>query len=193
MTTPSTARDPSALLAAARDAGILLWREGERIRWRTTKAPAPAELLEALRRVKPALRPLLPEGIPADPMAAGRDRLEALAAELRHPLADLLEWYAHDLDDLGTLSADAARRVVTDYLENRDTYRRMAGLRVERPKAEAAPAPPAEVFCCQCARWTPDPVNPGAGLGTCEAGASVLAWPHLPRRCESFTPSAGAE
>lgn len=193
MTTPSTARDPFALLAAARDAGILLWREGDRIRWRTTRAPVSAELLHALRRVKPDLRPLLPEGIPADPTAAGRDRLEALAAELRHPLDDLLEWYAHDLDDLGTLSANAARGVVVDYLENRDTYRRMAGLPLDLPEALATPAPAAEVFCCQCGHWTPDPVNPGAGLGTCEAGASVLAWPHLPRRCASFEPAAGAE
>lgn len=55
--------------------------------------------------------------------ARGRARLAAIARETGCPLDDLLDWYAGDLGDLGTMELQDVRDVVHDYLRNRHIYR----------------------------------------------------------------------
>jgi len=55
--------------------------------------------------------------------ALARRRLEMLAKEFNHPADDLLDWYKHDLEDLGEYPKEWAREAVTEYLRNLATYR----------------------------------------------------------------------
>jgi len=52
-----------------------------------------------------------------------RRRLEALAQEFNHPVADLLDWYKSDLQDLGEFPMERARWIVKEYIANLESYR----------------------------------------------------------------------
>jgi len=92
---------------------------------------------EALARWLPRLREHKAEiWAELEAQARGRARLETLARELRHPLEDLLAWYAEDVADLGELPVKQVRAIVAEYLQNRDTYR------------PPAPSPGAFAGCC---------------------------------------------
>ncbi|CAK0762792.1 hypothetical protein CCP3SC5AM1_3270002 [Gammaproteobacteria bacterium] len=58
------------------------------------------------------------------PADRGRRRLSILAKESGHPIADLLDWYQHDLDDLGSDTEVNVRAIVGDYVTRHQEYRR---------------------------------------------------------------------
>lgn len=59
------------------------------------------------------------------PEDIGKCRLEKLAIEFSHPITDLVDWYAEDLADLGTLPEFSVRWIVIDYIDHASTYRRL--------------------------------------------------------------------
>lgn len=57
-------------------------------------------------------------------------------------------------------------------------FRRKAGKVLPRPK----------VTCGDCIHYLPDPLNPQAGMGGCELGATRAYWPMKRHRCSEHAP-----
>lgn len=74
----------------------------------------------------------------------------------------------------------------------RDFPEEVAQKLIDLGLARTAPASPLIVRCGNCVHFIPDPINPPAGIGDCDAKAwrpnrgMPPQYPMVPRRCEVF-------
>lgn len=54
----------------------------------------------------------------------GKERIERAAVRLGHDPEDLLDWYREDIKAMKDMSSEQFKFIVTNYIENREFYRR---------------------------------------------------------------------
>ena len=203
----------AALLRELRAAGVILTATGGRLHVEARPGTITAELRARLAAAKPAILEALAQQ--ADPEAIRVHLLELAEADLIpasivHALPDAdviacegetdatLTAYlcalvaAQDMD-AGLIPTDWGEAVAgfcegcgpvwlwpgapARVLACPWCFRRKAGKRIPRPKMR----------CRDCKHYTPDPLNPQAGIGTCAAGRWAR-WPMQSHHCDAWRP-----
>lgn len=191
-----------AVLADLTTRGVALQVEGSILR-AIPSGRLTDELRQAIRTHKTELMVLVAANDVGTPHHRGIAVLTRLAAQHRHPLADLLDWYTGQVEDFATMPSEEATFIVGDYLARRELYWRTCCRKDEyrplTPPEPVTPVTPPQVTCSTCTHFVPNP-NSRSGIGDCTAhgNGSVQSvdrgqwhgqvqpplWPGVKRECK---------
>lgn len=201
-----------ALLDRAKAAGIQLYFQGGRLRYRGP-GPAVEALLPELKAHKPELLTIL-AARPLDD-AALADLVFDTAKE--HGVDPLAVWRwlsAEDIQALrsgdpaetqafrlavqsacagGRLKPDGGHTLPAPWPDLPADPPSMAGMPPSRGTARTVSPTAKQVTCGECRHFLPDAIGDGSGIGCCRVLTKVPgdwpAYPRIPRLCRSFAPA----